>query len=135
MDKLPIFKDAIGDIYALMRGDSRQALILAMGPMYRRPLIRFEEAYEEFIAKVVSDSALFDRWLNIQMQLSTQLGGDCEPSVDQFSAMIKMILDQTPGGESADFDKWLFDSKSFVFALAFRVYLDDLSFGQSVRSQ
>jgi len=126
MDKLPFLKEAIDQTYADMINDRRPALQLAIGGMFNRPLVRFEEAYDAFIMNVVKDSAIYDRWLNVQMQLATRLAGDCEEALIQFVSMFEMVLDQTPGGETATFAEGLFDKKSFIFALAFRVYLDAL---------
>jgi len=126
MDKLPLLKEVIDQTYADMINDRRPDLQLALGGMFSRPLVRFEEAYDAFIATVVRDSAIYDRWLNVQMQVVTRLGGDCQDAVKQFSDMFNEVLAETPGGETATFAEGLFEKKSFIFALAFRVYLDAL---------
>lgn len=126
MDKLIVLKDVVSKVYADMITDPRTELVLAMGPMFRRPLIRFDEAYETFIATVTSDSALFDRWLNVQVQVLTELSGDAKQALVQLKDTFNEILEDTPGGETATFEGGDLEKKSFIIALAFRIYLDAL---------
>jgi hypothetical protein len=130
MDKLLILKDVVSGAYTMMLDDQRTELTLAMGELFRRPLIRFDEAYEDFVAQVTKSSDIFDRWLNIQLQVLTELGPDQE-ALQQLTNTFTQVLEGTPGGETATFDGTLFENKSFVIALAFRIYLDALVFKQT----
>lgn len=128
MEKLIVLKQVTSEVYASLMNDSRTDLILALGPVFKKPLVRFEEAYDAFIEEVVKQSSTFDRWLNVQMDFVTRMGND-QGAFKQLEELFKEVLKGTPGGETATFDETSFEAKGFMIVLAFRVYLDTLTFG------
>ena len=122
MDKLIALKVVIARVYLDINKDGRKEILVPLSSMFHKPLVIFEEAYKTFIETVTKDAGLFDRWLNIQMQVYTELQDDQE-AIPQFTKMFKMVLEGTDGAEFVLFDEGRLNA-SYIVALAFRVYLD-----------
>lgn len=125
MDKLIALKTVIGRVYVDINRDSRKEIILPLAAMCTRPLIVFNEAYNSFITSVAETPDLFDRWLNIQIQVITELQDD-QDAIPQFKELFVKILKETPGGQGAVHEEGMLDKSSYIIALAFRVYMDSI---------
>lgn len=123
MDKLIALKTVIERVYVDINKDGRTGIVIPMASMAHKPLVSFAEAYEAFIKKVALTSDLFDRWLNIQMQVYTELRDD-QDAITQFADIYQKVLKGTEGGETGIIPPERFQDTSFIVALAFRVYLD-----------
>jgi hypothetical protein len=123
MDKLIALKMVIARVYVDINKDGRKEIIVPMGSMFHKPLVMFELAYKNFIETVAKAPDTYDRWLNIQLQVLTELQDD-QDAIKQFAEAYAMILKSTPGGEAAEFKVESHLNTSYVIALAFRVYLD-----------
>lgn len=125
MDKLIALKTVITRVYLNLYRDGRKEVLIPLGNMLAKPLVQFNEAYVNFVSKIAEDSGVYDRWLNIQIQVYTELMDD-QDAIKQFVDCFKSVLKGTPGGEAAAIDDDAFQDTSFILALAFRVYLDAL---------
>lgn len=123
MDKLIALKTVIERVYVAINNDGRTDIIIPMASMAHKPLVTFAVAYETFIKSVADSSALFDRWLNIQMQVYTELRDD-QDAITQFAELFQNVLNGTEGGAAGMIPAERFQDTSFIIALAFRVYLD-----------
>jgi hypothetical protein len=123
MDKLIALKTVIERVYVAINNDGRTDIIVPMASMAHKPLVTFATAYEAFIKSVAVSSALFDRWLNIQMQVYTELRDD-QDAITQFAELFQNVLNGTEGGAAGMIPAERFQDTSFIIALAFRVYLD-----------
>lgn len=127
MDKLIALKMVIARVYLDINKDGRKEIVIPLSSLLHKPLVVFEEAYKTFMETVVKNSAMFDRWLNIQMQVYTELQDD-QAAIDQFIRMYKKVMAGTEGAEWVLVqDNPRFGDSSFVVALAFRVYLDAIA--------
>lgn len=125
MDKLIALKTVITRVYLDLYRDGRKEILVPLGNTLIKPLVQFNEAYINFVTKIAEDSAVYDRWLNIQIQVYTELMDD-QDAINQFVSCFKNVLKGTPGGEAAAILDESFQDSSFIVALAFRVYLDAL---------
>lgn len=123
MDKLIALKTVITRVYISINVDGRREIVVPMGSMFHKPLLVFDEAYKNFIETVAKSPELYDRWLNIQMQVFTELQDD-QDALSQFRDVFYKVLKGTEGGESFTIPPERFTDTSFAIALAFRVYLD-----------
>lgn len=123
MDKLIALKTVIERVYVAINNDGRTDIVVPMASMAHKPLVMFPEAYEAFVKKIATTSALFDRWLNIQLQVYTELQDD-QDAITQFADIYQKVLKGTEGGETGIIPPERFQDTSFIIALAFRVYLD-----------
>lgn len=126
MDKLIALKTVIERVYVNINHDGRKDIIVPMGSMFHKPLVVFDEAYKNFIETVAKSSELYDRWMNIQIQVYTELQDD-QDAIPQFGEIFRTVLKGTEGADVAVFDPERFKDTSFVVALAFRVYLDAIN--------
>lgn len=127
MDRLIILSTTIKQVYGnLLQDQDRIQIIHHFQSLLKRPLVRFDEAYSTFIKSVGSNTDTFDRWLNIQFQVITLLAEDQE-ALKQLPKMFQEVLATTEGGEALDAkDPDDYKRYSFLIALAFRIYLDDM---------
>lgn len=68
--------------------------------VFRKPLLVFPEAHNNFIKGIGESPDLFDDWLNLQIQIHTDLGAFRNEIVDQAKKLFKAIILGTPGGDS-----------------------------------
>lgn len=125
MDKLIALKTVITRVYLDLHRDGRVEIIIPLANMLPKPLVTFNEAYKNFIMKIAEDSGVYDRWLNIQIQVYTELMDDQE-AINQFIDCFKNVLKGTPGASQAAIAEEDFQDTSFIVALAFRVYMDSI---------
>ena len=134
MDKLIALKTVIARVYLDINKDGRKEILVPLSSMFHKPLVVFDETYKTFIETVAKDAGLFDRWLNIQMQVYTELQDD-QAAIEQFIEMFKKVMKTTDGAEWVLVsDNPSFNSTSYVVALAFRVYLDAIVLDEDVRA-
>lgn len=128
MDKLIHLQAAIKQVWVELGADSRIDLIPHFHTLMKTPLVRFNEAYGNFISGVGATSAAFDMWLNVQMRIRTDVGQ--HPEVwKQLGTLFKETMSTTEGADSYDAqDEQDFLRYSFLVLLAFRIYLDALIF-------
>lgn len=126
MDKLIALKTVIERVYVAINSDGRKEIIIPMGSMFHKPLVVFDVAYKNFIETVAANADTYDRWMNIQIQVFTELQDDQE-AIPQFAEIFKKVLKGTEGAEMVVFDETRFQDTSFIVALAFRVYLDAIN--------
>lgn len=128
MNKLYILSQTIKAVYGAVCNDQeRPEIIPYLTGMMKKPIIRFNEAYTVFINGLGTNGDAFDRWLNLQFMVITLLGDD-QDALKQLPIMFKDVLKTTEGGEVLDItDPKDYERYSFIIALAFRIYLDDLT--------
>lgn len=129
MDKLLHLSSIIKHTFAEISADeNRKGFIFHFQGLLKKPLVKFNEGYNNFIGGVTTSSDTFDLWLSIQMRIITALGNN-QDALKQLGKMVQDVLSTTEGGEvndcSAPDAKDDFARYSFIIALAFRVYLDD----------
>ena len=133
MDKLIALKVVIARVYLDINKDGRKEILVPLSSMFHKPLVIFEEAYKTFIETVAKDAGLFDRWLNIQMQIYTELQDDQE-AIPQFITMFTKVVKGTDGAEWVSLNAERLADTSYIVALAFRVYLDAIVLDEDVRA-
>lgn len=131
MDQLTSLSAAVKKVYLDIRLDERQEILANFSGLLRKPLLKFNEGYGGFISGITLKADLFDMWLSLQIRVITLL--DIHHNHDEvfatFTKMFQDVLKTTEGGEVLDVtDVEDYQRYSFVIALAFRVYLDDLTF-------
>lgn len=125
MDKLIHLSHVIKRTYVEIDVDGRNEILLTIKTMMRKPLIAFNAAYGDFISAVGQNADLFNMWLSIQMRVITNLGEN-QLAWTQLATMVQEVFATTEGGEANDIeDAEDWKRRSFLTALAFRIYLDD----------
>ena len=128
MDKLIHLSRVIKQVWTELELDPRKELIPRFNSLMSTPLVKFDTAYGTFITGVGSTTQSFDLWLNVQMRVRTELG-EHQEAWKQLAALFKETMETTEGGETCDVtDENDFKRYSFLTALAFRIYLDQLFF-------
>lgn len=121
MDDLIRVKQVVVDLLSDLTKDRRAHFKLSLANMFRIPLISFNDAYNDLIAAVGTNSDSYDCWLSLQMQMWTELGPDRIALIKAFTDMFDKIIKETPGGQA--FIKHEESNKfSHTAALIFRVY-------------
>ncbi|MNM09000.1 hypothetical protein D3C81_190800 [compost metagenome] len=125
MDKLIHLSHIVKRTYVEIDVDGRNEILLAIKTMMRKPLVAFNQAYGDFIGAIGKSSDMFDMWLSIQMRVITNLG-EHQLAWTQLATMVQEVFNTTEGGEISDIeDEEDWKRRSFLTALAFRIYLND----------
>lgn len=126
MDKLAHLSTVIKNVFVDISNDpSRNGFLPLFQGMLTRPLIMFNAAYQVFSGHLTGDSSQMDRWLTNQLQVVTLLG-EHQAGFTQLGELFQELLRATPGCDGADIvDATLYKNRSFIIALAFRIYLND----------
>lgn len=103
----------------------RKPLTAPICRMFYAGLIKFDETYEAFIGEISNNAALFDWWLNIQLQIVTDLENQ-QGAWEQLGTLFKETIKGTLPQNNVTFDTTLWQSKSFLCALAIRIYVDSI---------
>lgn len=140
MDQLIYLKAAVIRTYLELDAEppavdgepDRKGILLPICRMFKEPLIKFEDTYKAFIIEISNNSAIFDRWINIQMQLITDLE-DKQEGWSQLKELYDLVLAGTLDNTSASIDASFWGLRSFRTALAFRIFVDSLSKNNGVQ--
>lgn len=104
---------------------NRKPLTVPICRMFRGGLIKFDETYELFVSEIAENSAMFDWWLNIQVQMVTDLENN-QGAWEQLHELFNEVLKGTLTDSNVTFDASLWQQKSFLCALAIRIYVDSI---------
>lgn len=139
VDKLVVLSIAIKTVYRNLLKDAeegktddpkenkRVSFLSHIEAIMSKPLIKLKGIHESFLKGVSNDQDLFDRWVNVQLQVLTLLGEEVS-SLNQLSNSIMAVMVSCGvGGEYDVQDPSLYNNTSFAIITAFRVYLDDIS--------
>lgn len=110
-------------LYAELTEDERGLLLKEIEELLKKSLLVFVEAYHSFMGSITVSSDSYNRWVNLQIQFLTELGGK-EPLIE-LSDTVKMVFEDTEGGEGYIHPEE--QSVSFMVLLALRVYLDTVT--------
>lgn len=125
MDKLIHLSVVVKRTYIEIDIDGRNEILLALKTLMRKPLLAFDAGYGDFISAVGKSADMFDMWLSIQMRVITNLG-EHQDAWNQLAKMVQEVFSTTEGGEISDIDDPEdYKRRSFLTALAFRVFLND----------
>lgn len=124
-DLLHLKRVAINTIVDLNK-DTREDIKLALSNLFIKPLIIFPEAYDEFVRAIGHSAEATDRWLNIQMNVHTDLGPDREVLLKHFVDIQRRVFKETPGGELFVKTEDEMKKSSFLIAFLLRVYGDSI---------
>ena len=119
-------KVAVSNILAMLKDDTREHFKAALGGLFNKSLLNFQKGYETFLNQVSADTESMDRWINIQIQLSTELGSGRDLLLGQFMEVYKSIIGDAPGGNSVVISPQDMTNHSFRIALVIRVYGDSI---------
>jgi hypothetical protein len=127
MDDILHLKLVVNNTLVDMQKDPSGDLKVPLSNLFTVPLVRFEDAYDEFVAAIGQSSDAYDRWLSLQFSLVTDFGPNRETLIRQFSTLYKDTIKSSPGGESVTFTS-TFDNQSYQLALILRVYGAGIAF-------
>lgn len=98
-----------------------------LSSIFHKPLLTFPEAHEKFIASVADSADLFDSWINLQVQIYTDLGAHRQEVIRKTRELSREIIAGTPGGDSY-VDYTGDHSRSFEILLMIRMFGKDTKF-------
>jgi hypothetical protein len=124
-DLLHLKRVAINTLVDLNK-DTREDVKLALSNLFIKPLVIFPEAYDEFVFAIGHSGEATDRWLNIQMNILTDLGPNRDALLNHFFDIQKKVLNETPGGQLFIKPEAEVKKSSFLLAFMLRVYGDSI---------
>lgn len=124
-DLLHLKRVAVNTIVDLNK-DTREDIKLALSNLFIKPLVIFPEAYDEFVRAIGHSAEATDRWLNIQMNVLTDLGPNRDALLGHFFEIQKKVFKETPGGQLFVKAENEVKQSSFLLAFMLRVYGDSI---------
>jgi len=108
MDDLTHVKQVITALFSDLSAETDETRASIKGfffSAFHQPLVNMGPAFDAFMGSIgnheTNASVLYDRWLNIQMQVYTDLGPQRQRLINDFLNAFDKILVETPGGQTA----------------------------------
>lgn len=136
MDNLIKLKNIILDLMvSLAVREEMTGILKLILDTHTKPLIEIKPAHDVFLSQTTESSDLFDKWLSIQVQVLTELGGMRYDVASDLHKLLSEISDSCGVTTLLDLKQDGFQNTSLFVLTAIRVYAPLLEVGEELKNE